>query len=188
MTEGPPIDLGEQRELGEVFKPFAGVTELPPIAIDPEDVEQPLLESSITVRGISGKIGLIAAVGESLFLGSIVTPYGTAREVIEHDKGKRTVVEAPLVLNSDFTLTSLGQMPLFQRLVLEVVNGEGIPGLELRGSESPEIIRDYLRRGEDINVGNNQNAEEGSSIIIPYNPQIVANMEVRIVERDLNEE
>lgn len=194
MTErlGPVTTEQQVRvlEVGEVFKPFEGLTELPPIPSDLKSQSVDLVTIPFQFKEAHGSITLNAlAYDWANDLHGGPTPLGEARFVKSYKSGGEVAVnEAPLVIRLDPVLfTSVEQFRELLKHTLEFKLGDNryFCGFYAEGETEDDIKRelelkgDYSLSSEFTSIG-----DQSGEAFLPCDLSVLRTIEVKILPLD----
>lgn len=162
-------------EVGEVFRPFENLKNLPIIPNeDREDYFETIVESSFRFGDIQGRIELKSDSEYEDPAPRAVTPLGEVREVVSVSDGVLTIKEMPLHLSFRIIAETKQQLDFEERIEFSFAGKkyyveDGVGDEEDDGKPS---IWFY----EFIDEKSNK-----ASILLPYDPNKLSQIEMRIV-------
>ena len=181
LQDQEPINI----EVGQVFKPFEGRTEFPPIELDDEKVQR-LIEAPFQLKGINGRLG-ISTIPDSRMMLNPVTPLGEVQFVRSFENGNITIKKIPLELELDFDITTMGEFYILQKYAMEFVLGNETYYLECNGIDRERAVKRSIEeegRMELFDPALHLKDENGrANVSLPYDITKLSQIEARIVAK-----
>ncbi len=161
-------------EVREVLKPFENLDSLPAL----QDFSYRVVaESGFTFGEIQGRIELKTDVHYEDSASSLVTPLGEVREVVAVSDGVLTVKEMPLSLTLTLVADTEDQFDFDERIEFSFAGkkyylDEGVGDEEEDGKPSIWFYEFTDEEGKEV------------SISLPYDPKMLSQIEMKIIEKD----